>query len=362
MVFFAASLLYLSCSAPTASCKLFSSTNSRLTFDSPDCIEIGNALFANITSSAAQDGGAIYCGSNEFGSAFVHDSTFLRLSLTTAGWWGAGCYFKYTKVVIMRCCGDDCYADRGNFCCLRNGGSSRAYRTEFSQMTTIRCGSGRIKPTNTYNGAVYFDEAVDGTLNHCNFTNNTGTAGAVLLGRGDTGVFNASWLTVFGTLGNSAVETVRKTFPWISYANFVNNPINTGYGVLYADDWGMILIKCFFMGNTLPNVYRSKPGTATNPFLLYQCYFDGSLPGATHATVVEQCYTSTNTQLEIQHYHNNYCQAQFPYESSPFTATGEFNLTNVFSQSRSRPSPSPVVPVVLRRRYSRQATTFPPVN
>jgi hypothetical protein len=175
------------------------------------------------------------------------------------------------------------------------------------------------------------------TLNNCNFSYNNCSRGAASFceGVGGTAPFDATWMTVYRNAGGTGVETLRYSFHRISYANFIENYVKLG--VVYANDYGMILSNCAFMGNGYYNIYRSNYNSPTSQeiFQLYDCYFDANLPLSQHAAVVTRVFTYTNTQFEIWHYENEYCEAQFGYDGGLFTATRNFSLSIEFPKTNS---------------------------
>jgi hypothetical protein len=210
---------------------------------------------------------------------------------------------------------------------------------EFSQMTQVLCGSGTRTSPGSLDAGLYLEDRIEATINHCNFSHCHAKRGAALFCEltGGTAAFNATWLTVSRNVANSSFETMRDSFPRVSYANFVNNLITANWGCVYANNYGMILTKCFFMGNHnnsgVFDVYRSNREQTDVVFKLDECYFDASLPGGIHATAIGPVYVTTKTALVIQHFENAHCQAEFVYQSSPFTETRDFSLSSGVSSS-----------------------------
>jgi hypothetical protein len=217
-----------------------------MNFDQNFCIRISRGFFVNL-NSVEVDGCAIYCAYEPTGSAIVQDSTFPTCSVSrtsTSSYWGGACLFRYPAVVMHRCCGNNCDADAGKFCYFPQYLTDSTHRTDWSQVTQVLSGfPGRVSEIAT-DGGIYLANSINATFNHCNFSHNTRKRGSALFCQGLTGVFNASWLTVYNNTGNTGRETVRYATPRISYANFIENPITAGYAVISTNDYGMSLTQC----------------------------------------------------------------------------------------------------------------------
>jgi hypothetical protein len=358
--------------AASSSCSSVSLTTVRMVFDKPGCIHVSGAFFSGL-HTAGVDGGAIYCVEQETGSAIVQDSTFRDCVVSGGVWWGGACHFRYPSVVMLRCCGNSCKADKGHFCYFKRQVAGWKYRMEFSQMSQVLCGTFTTSKTRILDGGLYLHESVDATINHCNFSHNQAQSGSALFCDGTTGVFNSSWLTVYNNKGDTGVETLRDTTPRVSYANFIKNPVTAYYGLVYANNYGMILTKCCFVGNHINtgiwDIYRSNSEKTSYVFELWSCYFDQDLPEDIHVKVMDKAYTKTITSLQIQHHDASLCPAEFHYQSSPFTDSANLLPTPEIHQSRL-PAPSgrfeptkPVSPsIALQVTTSLRASSAPTLS
>jgi hypothetical protein len=144
-----------------------------------------------------------------------------------------------------------------------------------------------------------------------------------------TGAVNMTRLTCCTNSGDTVIESMRATPARISFANFIGNPVTSGYAVLYADSAGMFLTSCIFAGNRInsaaSDIYLANTQDAGR-FTLADCVFDAGLPGANHFDAVGPVYTSTTTATHTLWGIDTFvCPAVIVRPSATFTASALFS-------------------------------------
>jgi hypothetical protein len=235
---------------------------------------------------------------------------------------GGGVYLV-CKVVFLRCCGRFCTAWRGTLLHIQQSATGPQ---ELNKSTVYCCGdlTSLTATAGDQTGGIYVDAGVTPQFDHFNISSNRlkQDANSVPQGRGAaiyglysrTG-FDCTFLTLYNNTGNTITDCGSVADARLTFANIVLNKGSSGLGIVYADNYGMILTNCVFLRNTGAwDLYRSG-GTGYVPFRLAHCFFDWP-PLTDHYSVITDVVTSTTAPTHvIPHLDTAGCRAEIPFAS-----------------------------------------------
>ena len=181
------------------------------------------------------------------------------------------------------------------------GATIRAFYVTVSNVTIKDLTIKNAKINAGSGGAIFFSSS--GTVENCNFTNNTagGNAGAVNFAESGT-VTNCNFAGNLATGSNSYGGAIRMSSGTVTNCNFTNNSANRDGGAVYFSGNGTVT-NCNFVGNEATSdyggaVYFSGNGTVTNcNFVGNKATSDDSCGGAIYVNsgAVSNCNFINNS-------------------------------------------------------------------
>jgi len=242
------------------------------------CVHVMDSHFYNLYAST--DGGAIQLG-HRSEQSIIQTSTFVNCSAYRYG----GAIESFGPLEVADCCGTQLAATYGSFL------DTDSTALSFNTTVAVSC---RASTT----GTLWFSKEGASSMERCNFTTCHAMAlGSVLRVSSRNATFCASGLTVVNLTGSSGIDTVCSNPPTISDGNFYNNLIDDLYGLLTANDTGMIVTNCIFSGNS-----REFYLIGNSPSVLFQvsnCVFSGPL--GTQASWVALVTANVENSLTASH-------------------------------------------------------------
>jgi hypothetical protein len=307
-------------------------------------------------TAATDYGGAAHITAKELD---LIDTSFDNCSSPSEG----GALYLNCTLIFVRCCGRFCTARTGTFLRIADGSTGPH---ELSQGTMFCCGYKKAWADENGNnvGGIYLGKQATPFFHHFNLSSNVlRREGGIYTGRGaaiyaiDSGAgFNCTYLTVHNNSGNTIIDVGgnawycgNTTYPCPSgyiarftNANIVSNVGSSGFAIVYATVYGMVLTNCIFLKNSgAVDLWRSVTSSAYGgwgtQFQLTNCVFDRS-PAATYYTVVSNVkVNSVTATYTIGHLNISGCYAPFTYQSGTFSQSAVFGPTSSIAPTAGHP-------------------------
>jgi hypothetical protein len=260
-----------------AACQQLTGLDQRLS--TTECVNVDASIFQSCQPSndVQPQGGAIYCSSQDQSS--VTRSEFIACSAVgnskSQVAKGGALYFD-GRIALDRCCATDCASD--NF-------GSFAYFT-----TTVRCDVNAssilsAKVPSTGSGGTFYLQQSTRSLSSVNFTQcDVAQAGAAFwCPWGASPGFDAAFLTVVSSSGESAIESYCEEEQTVTQSNFYDNAatVLAEYSAL-----GMKVTSCIFRGNYAICFMNDAVTDVSQQFQFTDCVFSGSLPSSSNGVTL----------------------------------------------------------------------------
>jgi hypothetical protein len=317
------SIFRFSISDSCGSFTLYTGEESRLEYNSADCLQVLDCFFENLQDRV---GGAIYIQNTVVPEVHVRTCTFHGTSATSGGppdnlpSYGGGLCHEGGILNVSDCC-------------FRQTSSS-SYGTAIHWDTS---GTDEVITRSTFFGCFSSGDGTYGTISETdgrrvgfaslNFTEcRLGVTAAngwgfCLYSSSGVSRVEVVYSTILDCVGSTGIHTHLYVSHTLRFCNFYGNSVSVDGAILYAEGVGMDLQYCIFNGDAPPFGMSYVPDDEYDSFSLISCVFsipesDLSLPFYIYANNVFEAVTAS---YYLTHLNTHYCPTASDMPSLVFT-------------------------------------------
>jgi hypothetical protein len=242
---------------------------------------------------------------------------------------GGGFAVLAASVTIERCCGQDCYAELGQFFYVDVSSTF-----DVCEISAVRCAASDGGDVRT--GALdFYDNSVP-MMRNVNVTDCYAfDDGSAIDFWGDPGSPTCRFFTILKCSGASSIYSRRLLFS-LSFGNFVSNSHSSE--LIECRNHFIQLDHCHFKLNSGRFLCSEYSGS----FIVVNCHLSSPLPdGVSYSQTMNNVISEDAVTLPLCHLSTVYCHREIPCETFTFTLSALFDRSSQFPSSAPLVTPQP---------------------